>query len=155
MVTSCAWLNKSEILSSSTWTEWDTGRDSTGLGSLGCVPRSGPLHLWWWLLDASCPGLPFIVTSRKCSGSFSPEEEEAVIPRGSQLGICSRDPPSEYNRADHQEGVAWCKCACVHVRTHTHVCVADSGSGREFRVSAKEPGADTAGVLLRSHSRLY
>ena len=43
----------------------------------------------------------------------------------------------------------------MHVRTHTRACVADSGSGGEFRVSAKEPWADTAGVLLRSHSRLY
>lgn len=122
--------------------------------SSGCVPRSDPLHLLPWLLDASCPGLPFIVISRERSGSFSPEKEETVVPRGSQLGICSRDPPSEYNRADHQEGLAWCKCACVHVCTHTRVCCR-LRLGEEFRVSAKEPGADTAGILLRSHFPLY
>lgn len=77
-----------------------------------------------------------------------------MVLRGSQLGVCSRDPPSEYNRADHQEGLAWCKCACVRVYTHTRVCC-QLRLGEEFRVSAKEPGADTAGILLRSHSPLY
>ena len=120
MVTSCVWLNKSEIQH----VDWMKPRVRFHWPvSLGCVPRSGPLRLWWWLLDASCPGLPFIVISRERSGSFSPEKEETVVLRGSQLGVCSRDPPSEYNRADHQEGLAWCKCACVHVCTHTHTCV--------------------------------
>lgn len=41
---------------------------------------------------------------------------------------------------------------CVH--THTGVCCR-LRLGEEFRVSAKEPGADTAGILLRSHPPLY
>lgn len=106
-------------------------------------------------LGCLIPRAPFHVVNREHLGSFNLREEETG-PGGSQLGICSRDPPSEHNTAEDQEGFAWgvCVCVCTCARVYTRVCVS-SLAGKEVRVSTEEVGAGTGGILLRSHSSLY
>lgn len=102
-------------------------------------------------------GSIFIVINRGHSGALSPVEEEIVVLEGPSLlfapGIHLQNVTGQKIRK-----ALFDVCACEYVYTHMcrHVCLlwARVGEG-EVRISAKEPGANTAGFLRKSHFPSY